>query len=175
MLRQLGYFSHFLAEKILNLFCCFLFSEIMKTFLLTSIILSVHLTSSLTGTTGTTGTTYGPTTTTEYPSYPPHDNCPPTVTWGGGNRIYRFVTAQEFTRCDAKIAQCILNTMHITIRNSTAFPGISIQTLNQKRCMLKTMIYSLNKMYSLDLLVSKIHPPIILQLPLILLLMLLLW
>ena len=75
MLRQLGNFSHFLAEKILNLFCCFLFSENMKTFLLTSIILSVHLTSSLTGTTGTSGTTYGPTTTTEYPSYPPHDNC----------------------------------------------------------------------------------------------------
>merc|ERR1712243_406219 len=34
-------------------------------------------------------------------------SCPPTVTWGGGNQIYRFVKAQEFTRCEGRIAECI--------------------------------------------------------------------
>jgi len=79
----------------------------MKTFLLTAIILAVQymgLTSSETPT-----TTYGPPPppTTEKPSFIPPYQCPPTVTWGGGNQIYRFVAAQEFTRCDGKIAQCI--------------------------------------------------------------------
>jgi len=54
-------------------------------------------------------TTYGPPPppTTEQPSFIPPYQCPPTVTWGGGNQLYRFVAAQEFTRCDGKIAQCI--------------------------------------------------------------------
>jgi len=72
----------------------------MKTFLLT-IILAVQymgLTSSQ---------TTGAPTTPGYPPYPTHGSCPPTVTWGGGNQIYRFVTAQEFTRCDGIIAECI--------------------------------------------------------------------
>jgi len=60
-------------------------------------------------TSSTSSTTYGPPPppTTEKPSFIPPYQCPPTVTWGGGNQLYRFVAAQEFTRCDGKIAQCI--------------------------------------------------------------------
>jgi len=79
----------------------------MKTFLLTTIILVVQYMGL------TFSQTTGPPTTTDHieedtsGSYPPHYGCPPTVTWGGGNQIYRFVTAQEFTRCDGIIAECI--------------------------------------------------------------------